>query len=291
MSEINSQQTVKSIQAFSTGMGEQHKEHRYGSILPRMLWVLTSQSWIKIPINVFLLEHRDGLVLFDTGLDPAIATDPNYINSVIGRFLLHRIFRLHMGPEDALDNQLANLGFAAADVSKAVISHLHFDRVGGISKIPQAELLLSKDEWAQLSTPHPEHDWILREHIDIPGAKWSTIEFTPTDDPLFAPFGAIHDVMGDGSMILLPTPGHTPGSISMLVRIDGAPPILLVADLTYESDLLMRDQVPGTGDAKTLRSSFAKVRTLKKQLPDLVILASHDPATAETLNAIQKSRS
>jgi ABC-type polysaccharide/polyol phosphate transport system ATPase subunit len=73
--------------------------------------------------------------------------------------------------------------------------------------------------------------------------------------------------------------------MSMLLRTGGLPPVLLVADLTYDVDSLIKDQAPGTGDAKQLRSSFAKVRNLKKQLPDLVILASHDPGAAETLRA------
>ena len=107
--------------------------------------------------------------------------------------------------------------------------------------------------------------------------------FAPTNDPSFVPFGGCYDVMGDGSMILLPTPGHTPGSMSMLVRFQGLPPILLVGDLTYELDLLMNDQVPGIGDAAALRSSFAKVRALKEQLPDLVLLPAHDPRATDAL--------
>lgn len=279
----NTEQPIRSVQVFSTGSGEQHKEHRYGSRLPQIFWVLLSRSWIELPINAFVIDHRDGLVLFDTGLDQAIASDPDYITSPIGRFLLHRIFRLHIGPGDALDQKLKTLGYAASDVRKVVISHLHFDHIGGIAKVPQAELLVSSDEWRQLSAPHPEREWILREHIELPGANWHQIDFTPSDDPLLAAFGGSYDVMGDGSMILLPTPGHSPGSMSMLVRTEGVPPLLLVGDLTYERDLLIKDQVPGTGDAKTLRDFFAKVRALAAQLPDLVILPSHDPATADAL--------
>lgn len=285
MSQANTDQVVKSVHVFSTGSGGQHKEHRYGSRLPQLWWVLTSRSWIKVPINVYVLEHRDGLVLFDAGMDPAIGTDPNYVPSAIGRFLLHRIFRLHIGPDDALNKKLEALGFTPSAIHKVVISHLHFDHVGGIAEVPQADLLVSKDEWRQLSGPHPERDWILHEHIELPGAKWRQIEFAPTNDPLLAPFGGCYDVMGDGSMTLLPTPGHTPGSMSMLVRTDGLPPLLLVGDLTYEVGLLMKDQVPGTGDKTQLRSSFAKVRTLKTQLPGLVILPAHDPAATEALRA------
>ena len=89
--------------------------------------------------------------------------------------------------------------------------------------------------------------------------------------------------MGDGSIILLPTPGHLPGSLSMLVRRDGAPPLLLIGDLTYGVELLERGQLPGTGDKKELRASFAKVLALKERMPDLVILASHDTHAAEAL--------
>lgn len=286
ISQANTGGPIKAVHALTTGYGEQHKEHRYGSRLPQLWWVLTSRSWIKIPINAFALEHRDGLVLFDTGMDPAIEADPNYISSSIGRFLLHRIFRLHIGAEDVLGKRLEALGFAAADVTKAVISHLHFDHIGGIAEIPQAELLVSRDEWQQLSAPHPEREWILQEHIELPGAKWHPIDFAPTADPLFVPFGGCYDVMGDGSMILLPTPGHTAGSMSMLVRTSGLPALLLAGDLTYKAALLMNDRVPGTGNAAQLRASFARVRALKKQLPDLVILPSHDPKSAEALGSV-----
>ena len=96
------------------------------------------------------------------------------------------------------------------------------------------------------------------------------------DDPLFEGFEGGHDVAGDGSMILLPTPGHTKGSISMLIRQEGWHPILLVRDLTYETALLEHDVLPGTGDRETLLASFANVRQLKERLPGLAIVASHD---------------
>jgi glyoxylase-like metal-dependent hydrolase (beta-lactamase superfamily II) len=246
-------------------------------------WALTSRSWHKIPLNYFLIAHRDGPILFDTGLDPAIVTDSNYISSAIGRFLLRRIFLLHITQDDRLDKVLAKAGFDAGDVRLAVMSHLHFDHVGGIAHIPQARLLVSELEWAQLSEPHPEYEWILKERIEIPGANWEPIAFQPTDDPLFEGFVGIYDVKGDGSMILLPTPGHTPGSISMLIRQSGWAPILLVADLTYDPLLLERDVTPGTGDAAELRASFAKVRKLKQRLPGLEIVAAHDFGASDAI--------
>ena len=283
--EPANQSAIRAIHAFSTGRGYQHKEHRRGSVLPQLWWVLTSQSWIGIPISVFLIEHQKGLVLFDTGLDPALESDPDYISQAIGRFLVKRIFRFEIGPDDKLGQKLKASGFDAGAIHKAVISHLHFDHIGGLSDIPQAELLVSRREWDQLSLPHPEHEWILREHIERPEAQWTPIDLHPSEDPLFSSFEGVHDVMGDGSLMLLATPGHTPGSLSMLIRSDIGPPVLLIGDLAYSAEAVLEDWVPGTGDAKVLRETYAKVRQLKDDLPSLLIVPSHDDEAIAALGA------
>ncbi len=282
--------TIKAVHEITTGYVEQHKEHRYGSSKPLMWWVLTSRSWVKAPITAYAFEHRDGLVLFDTGVDPALVSDPNYIASPIGRYILKKVFRFQVSPEDALDKQLEAINLAAVDVSKVIISHLHFDHIGGIAHVPQADLLVSRDEWRRLDEPNPERDWLLREHIDLPGANWQPIEFVPTDDPLLAPFGVCFDCMGDGSMILLPTPGHSPGSMSLLVRSSGIPPLLFVGDLTYELEPLHNDQLPGIGNPEQLKASFAKVRQLEEALPDLIVIPSHDPFASEKLATVLGQR-
>jgi glyoxylase-like metal-dependent hydrolase (beta-lactamase superfamily II) len=285
MAVFTSDCPIASVQALNCGRVEQHNEHRYGSSMPQLWWVFFGRDWVPLPLHAFLIEHREGLVLFDTGIDPAIVSDDGYIKQAIGRFLLPRIFRLHVSDGDRIDLVLADAGFAASDIRTAVISHLHFDHVGGISQIPQADLLVSDREWAILSEPHPEREWILREHIEIPSAKWRQFSFEPTADPLFEDFGGTHDVAGDGSMILLPTPGHTKGSISMLIRQTGWNPILLVGDLTYETALLEQNVLPGTGDRETLLASFAQVRRLKQRLPGLAIVASHDFAAQAAVSS------
>jgi len=283
-STLRADRRIASVRVLGCGRAEQHKEHRYGSKLPQLAWVFFGRSWVPLPLQCVLIDHRNGLVLFDTGIDPAIVSDKGYIKQAIGRFLLPRIFRFHLNEINRIDHVLASAGVAASDIRTAVISHLHFDHVGGIAQIPQADLLVSDREWAMLSEPHPEHEWILREHIEIPSAKWRQISFAPTDDPLFEGFEGIHDVAGDGSMVLLPTPGHTPGSMSLLVRQEGWDPILLVGDLTYETALLEQDIVPGTGDRETLLASFARVRRLKEKLPGLAIVASHDFAAENAVS-------
>jgi len=134
-----------------------------------------------------------------------------------------------------------------------------------------------------MERPRPELRGFLRRHIDLPGVRYRRIGFTPTDDPALAPFAAAHDLMGDGSLVLLPTPGHTPGSMSLLVRRPGQAPLLLVGDLTYETELLEAGRIPGVGEKAGLRQASAMVRQLTERHPDLVVLPAHDPGAAERL--------
>ena len=117
----------------------------------------------------------------------------------------------------------------------------------------------------------------------IPGLRWRQVGFEPTTDPALAPFDESFDVMGDGSMILLPTPGHTAGSVSLLVRRRSMPPLLLVGDLTYGAELLDRRRIPGVGDRSLLAATTDKVLALKQRIPGLIILPAHDPTAAHRL--------
>lgn len=84
-------------------------------------------------------------------------------------------------------------------------------------------------------------------------------------------------------MVLLPTPGHTAGSVSLLVRRGSRPPLLLVGDLTYGADILQRGQVPGVGRRRQLADSTRKVLALQEQQPGLIVLPAHDPTAAQRL--------
>lgn len=281
---------IRNVTVINTGSGAAHPEHLYGSRKPALWWIFTSRQWVTIPINVYVIEHSDGLVLFDTGMDRAVVTNPEYWPDAVTRLFMRNIFRWNITPQDTLSLQLESAGYTTTDVTKAVISHLHVDHAGGIREIPEAELFVAKEAWEHMCGPHPEREAVLRRDLDIPNAKWRQIAFQPTGDPLLAPFGESFDLMGDGTMVVLPTPGHMPGSVSMLVRREGSPPLLLVGDLTYAEDLLNRDQVPATGDKELLRESFAKVRSLKEQLPDLIVLPAHDTHAVDTLDSWPSGR-
>lgn len=282
---------IRDVQVVSTGTVDIHPQHAYRGRTPVYWWVLTSRRWLSDrPINVFVIDHVDGLVLFDTGQDRASVTDPDYFPSgPLGHFY-RRLARFAIGPEETLSAQLERLGYAAADVTTAVLSHLHQDHIGGLGELRNARIVVTDSEYGLLNRRTDEARGVLSRHIDLPGLHWDRVRFGPLDDPGIAPFTDGYDLMGDRSMVLLPTPGHTPGSLSMLVRRPGEDPLLMVGDLTYDAAAMEHDQtLSGVGPRRQLHESTRRVLELKRRHPNLRILGAHDPAAETTLHAAARS--
>jgi glyoxylase-like metal-dependent hydrolase (beta-lactamase superfamily II) len=154
-----------------------------------------------------------------------------------------------------------------------------------VAELTKSEVVVSEPEWAGLRAPKPERLGLLGRHINVPGVSWRPVGFDRTDEDDLAPFTAAHDLFGDGSLVLLPTPGHTPGSVSLLVRRPGRPALLLVGDLTFSVDHLDREQLPGIGERVPLLETTRMVNALRARQPGLVVLPAHDPTAADRLAA------
>ena len=124
---------VARVSMFSTGTVRIRPDHVAATWRPFYWWLFTSRRWTEPrPINVYVIEHRDGVVLFDTGQDHASVADPAYFpNGPVG-LVYRRLAIFDIAEQETVTAQLARLGYAVDDIGTAVISHLHQDHIGGL---------------------------------------------------------------------------------------------------------------------------------------------------------------
>jgi N-acyl homoserine lactone hydrolase len=111
---------IRTVSVVSTRRVPIHPEHALGTRKPLYWWLLTSRRWLAPrPINVYVIEHAQGLLLFDTGQDRASVTDDAYSPAGLTAVIYHGLARFHVGAADILDAQLRTLGYSVTDVDSA----------------------------------------------------------------------------------------------------------------------------------------------------------------------------
>ena len=170
-------------------------------------------------------------------------------------------------------------------MTAAVISHLHQDHIGGVAEIADADLLVSADEWRSLQPSAGRGTWPAPCHIDLPGLTWTPVDLDPLDRASLRPFTTGHDLFGDGSLVILPTPGHTAGSMSMLVRRPEVRRCCSSAISPTTFTPSSKGSHSGVGSRRQLRRTRDSVIALRSNNPGMRILAAHDPAAAGLLDA------
>ncbi|MDR2391276.1 MAG: N-acyl homoserine lactonase family protein [Planctomycetota bacterium] len=173
--------------------------------------ILDNASWgepYEHPIPMFAFRHPRGVVLFDTGHNHRGLADPRkwYGKSVDG------FLEIRVTEEDCLPRQLARAGIDPSEVTHVVLSHLHIDHAGEMTSFPDAQFLVRASElpFAWWSAPNQRNSYIFNDLKD-------TREYNYLELPDDADF----DLFGDGSLVCIHTPGHTPGHQSFLVRLPG----------------------------------------------------------------------
>jgi glyoxylase-like metal-dependent hydrolase (beta-lactamase superfamily II) len=217
---------------------------------------------LTVPMPAYLIEHRRGLVLFDTGLVPHAADDPEGVYGELAGLL-----GLSFSPEQRLDRQLAELGYKTSDVTHVIASHTHFDHTGGLYLFPEARMYVGEGDIRYAYWPDPAGAAFFRQ-ADLDATRqfhWQQI-----------PHGMDHDVFGDGSVVILSTPGHTPGELSLLVRL-GSRSFILTGD-TVHLRAALEGEIPMPYDANTAES-IRSIQRLKlvRESADAIVWITHDP--------------
>ncbi|MEY2440833.1 MAG: N-acyl homoserine lactone hydrolase, partial [bacterium] len=154
-----------------------------------------------------------------------------------------------------------------------VMTHLHNDHASGAIQFPDATFVVDVAEW-QAAIKGGFADGYRRAHYDQP-FDWRTVDYEGAQP--HGPFERTLDLLGDGSVRLLSTPGHTAGHQSILLRLEGRE-LLLTADAAYTHRAIEHDVLPifVFAGLDRYRRSLAAVRAYAEQNPDAVVIPGHD---------------
>jgi N-acyl homoserine lactone hydrolase len=229
-------------------------------------------GWSRVPIPAFLVDHPGaGPILVDTGLHASVATNPR---DNLGRAAA-RMYDIAMRPEQAIPAQLEALGVDAHGVRAVVMTHLHYDHASGVAQFPQATFVVSRAEWEAASSGGTLQGYRSRQFDHA--FDWRTIDYEHADVDSFASFGRSVDLLGDGSIRLVFTPGHSVGHQSVILRLAGGE-LLLTADAAYRRRTIDSDELPlFVADEHLYRRSLAEIRRYVQQTPNAVVICGHDP--------------
>ena len=201
-----------------------------------MLMNLGPQDIVKVPVGFFVVMHPRGNVLFDTGNNDKIITDPSYW----GPFF--KALNPVNTPDMAIDAQLGKIGLKPDDITYVVVGHLHLDHGGNVGKFPNSTLVVQKDEIRNAFWPEPG---TAGPYIpgDIAVLRSDLGDAMPNKYKIMQLEGDI-DLFADGSVVVKRWVGHTPGSQMLLVRLPKTGPIILTSDNVYFRENVEKNILP-----------------------------------------------
>ena len=180
---------------------------------------------IMIPINMWIIDHPMGLIVYDTGNNVAIS-DGNCTSHWNEGFC--GLLQPSQTRDDVIDKILERVGFSAGDVKIVITSHSHLDHIGNIEMFPDAIHVIQKKELYQAWWP---------EKFQRGGAH-VVADYDDARDFTYFELNGDYDLFGDGSVVVISTPGHTLGHQSVKVRMAETGTVILTQDAVWVKENL-----------------------------------------------------
>lgn len=247
--------------------------------------VMRGGRWrqVRFPSMVGVIRHPTrGVILFDTGYTERFHRETRPFPARLYAWTTP----VHYQPHQAAAAQLALLGIRADEVGLVLLSHLHADHVGGARDFPRARFVCSEEAWRRT---RDLRGWAAVRRAFLPGLLpddfESRVEATEglrqVELPLrLRPFQTGADLFGDGSVVIVPLPGHAPGHYGVLLDTEPAP-TFLVGDACWLSRQYRENLLPHPivnlilDDPRAYRESLRRLHELHRREPRIALLPSH----------------
>ena len=226
---------------------------------------------LTLPVSCYLIEHPKGRLLLDTGFDTKYATERPR------RFcgLLDRISAPVIRANEGVDDKLRALGLCPSDIDAVYFSHLDFDHTSGVPLVSEAKRFFAAAEELK------DADRYFFRYVK---STWRGVNIEPFvfERSGIGPVGRSFDVFGDGSVLLVSTPGHSHGHCSAKITGADGRYVLLTGDCVYTKRSIEEGVLPGLMvDEELARKSVDWVCACAKDAACRLIAPNHDPQTAE----------
>jgi N-acyl homoserine lactone hydrolase len=225
---------------------------------------------IEFSSTCWLIKRGSEWVLWDTGVPEATLNDPK------GWSTLPKLIVYHL--DKTITGQLAEIGLKADDITYVAVSHTHGDHIGNVSLFPNSTILIQRAEYTWISSPDGTND-------NVNQLKTLARKLLGTPKKLQSVDGDT-DVFGDGSVTLISTPGHTPGSQSLLVHLKNAGFIILSGDVVHLEENFEKNVVPSLNTDKA--ASIASMDKVRRMIAtyQAKLFINHDKAQSDTLRLL-----
>lgn len=225
---------------------------------------------IQIPVGFYVVKHPKGNVLFDTGNNDRIITDPGYWGAAFTSL------KPVNTPDVAIDTQLQKIGLTPDDITYVVASHLHLDHGGNVGKFLKSIIVVQKTEIQNAFWPEPGT-----------GGPYMVGDVMPlrspnTDNPNAVKMIQLNgdlDLFGDGTLVVKRWVAHTPGSQMMTVRLKNTGMIILTGDNVYMRENVEKNVPPSISLVYSTPGSFTAFEWIRLMMAtqNANYFTAHDP--------------